>query len=124
MHGKYARLFAPFYTADIIVASPLGLRMIVKSDTEKSRETDFLSSVEVVLIDQFDYLMMQNLDHLHTIMDACNLSPFRSRGADFTRVREHFLDNLQKVIYREYMKKYIYIYFGTCYGMLHGIDLI
>jgi len=41
MHGKYTRLFAPFYSADIIVASPLGLRMIVKSETEKSRETRF-----------------------------------------------------------------------------------
>ena len=29
-------------------------------------------------------------------MDACNLSPFRSRGADFTRVRECYLDDLQK----------------------------
>ena len=59
LHSKYARLFAPFYSADIIVASPLGLRMIVKSAEEKSRETDFLSSVEVLLVDQFDYLMMQ-----------------------------------------------------------------
>jgi hypothetical protein len=48
------------------------------------------------MIDQFDYLMQQNLDHLHTILDACNLSPFKSRGADFTRVRESFLDDLQK----------------------------
>ena len=61
LHSKYARLFAPFYSADIIVASPLGLRMIVKSAEEKSRETDFLSSVDMVILDQFDYLMMQVL---------------------------------------------------------------
>ena len=30
------------------------------------------------------------------MIDACNLSPFRSRGADFTRVRECYLDNLQR----------------------------
>ena len=50
----------------------------------------------MVAVHQFDYLMMQNLEHLHTVVDACNLSPFRSRGADFTRVREWFLDDLQK----------------------------
>ena len=50
MHSKYARLFAPFYSADILVASPLGLRMIVKSETDKARETDFLSSIEVLLV--------------------------------------------------------------------------
>ena len=36
-----------------------GLRMIVKSETDKSRETDFLSSVEMLVIDQLDYLLMQ-----------------------------------------------------------------
>ena len=50
MHSKYARLYAPFYTADVIVASPLGLRMIVKSETDMSRETDFLSSIEVLML--------------------------------------------------------------------------
>ena len=52
--------------------------------------------IQVLVVDQLDYLLMQNPDHLLTVVDACNQSPFRSRGADFTRVRECFLDNLQK----------------------------
>lgn len=59
LHRKYARLFAPFYTSDIIVASPIGLRFITKSKGDKGREIDFLSSIEVLVVDQLDYHLMQ-----------------------------------------------------------------
>lgn len=70
--------------------------MIVKGKEDKGREIDFLSSMEIVVIDQLDYHMMQNFDHMGIVLEAINLAPMKSRGADFTRLREYFLDNNQK----------------------------
>jgi hypothetical protein len=45
---------------------------------------------------QLDYLLMQNPDHLDAVVAAANLAPLRPRGADFARVREAFLDGVQR----------------------------
>jgi hypothetical protein len=52
-------LYADFYSADIIVASPLGLRVIVGADGEEGRDFDFLASVEILVLDQADIFLMQ-----------------------------------------------------------------
>jgi Protein of unknown function (DUF1253). len=57
------QLYADFYSADIIVASPLGLRVIVGADGEEGRDFDFLTSVEILVLDQADIFLMQ-VEHL------------------------------------------------------------
>jgi hypothetical protein len=57
--------------SDIIVASPIGLRMIVKSKGDKGRETDFLTSIEMVCIDQVCAPRMCLVMHLTECVCAC-----------------------------------------------------
>ncbi|KAG8805069.1 rRNA-binding ribosome biosynthesis protein utp25 [Serendipita sp. 399] len=68
---KSVKLFSDFYSSDIIVASPLGLRELI----EKERSADYLSSIEILLI----------FDHINKI-------PKQSHDTDFSRVKPWYLD--------------------------------
>ncbi|XP_075879638.1 U3 small nucleolar RNA-associated protein 25 homolog [Nelusetta ayraudi] len=87
------RLYAPFYSSDIIVASPLGIRTVLGADGEKKRDFDFLSSVELLVLDQADVFLMQNWEHILHVMKHMNLQPLDSHGVDFSRVRMWNLNN-------------------------------
>ncbi|CAH2254604.1 digestive organ expansion factor homolog [Pelobates cultripes] len=93
---KSMRLYSPFYSSDIIIASPLGLRTVIGSEGEKKRDFDFLSSIEVLVIDQVDIYLMQNWEHMLHLMNHLNLQPTESHGVDFSRVRMWNLNNWAK----------------------------
>jgi len=61
---KSVKIYADFYTSDILVASPLGLRMLIGAEGDRQRDFDYLSSIEVMLADQLSMLAMQNWDHV------------------------------------------------------------
>ncbi|XP_077968040.1 U3 small nucleolar RNA-associated protein 25 homolog [Styela clava] len=94
------RLYSPFYSSDIIVASPLGLRTVIGSEGEKHHEHDFLSSIELVIMDQTDVFLMQNWEHVLHIFEHLNITPKDSHGVDFSRVRNFSLDGRNK-FYRQ-----------------------
>lgn len=93
---KTLKLYSDFYSSDVILASPLGLRMVIGVDGEAKRDFDFLSSVEMVIMDQMEILAMQNWDHISHIVEHLNLQPSQSRGVDFSRVRMWSLNGLSK----------------------------
>ncbi|EGF79767.1 hypothetical protein BATDEDRAFT_1232, partial [Batrachochytrium dendrobatidis JAM81] len=95
---KQMKLFSPFYSSDVIVASPLGLKMIIGSEGDRKRDFDFLSSIEVVILDQAEIFMMQNWDHVKSIFTSLNLIPKNAHNCDFSRVRSYALDGRAKYV--------------------------
>uniref|UniRef100_I3KTY2 U3 small nucleolar RNA-associated protein 25 homolog n=1 Tax=Oreochromis niloticus TaxID=8128 RepID=I3KTY2_ORENI len=87
------RLYAPFYSSDIIITSPLGLRTVLGAEGERKRDFDFLSSIEMLVVDQADVFLMQNWEHVLHVMKHMNLQPLDSHGVDFSRVRMWNLNN-------------------------------
>ncbi|XP_074655131.1 U3 small nucleolar RNA-associated protein 25 homolog [Tubulanus polymorphus] len=97
---KTLKLYTDFYHADIIIASPLGLRTIIGGEGDESRDFDFLSSIEILIFDQMDVLLMQNWDHVLHLMDHLHQQPKESHGVDFSRVRMWTLNGWAK-FYRQ-----------------------
>ena len=91
LYSDTLRLFAPFYASDIIVASPLGLRTLVGAEGDR-RETDFLSSLEIVLLDQADVFLMQNWSHVVSLLCATHQQPHSLHGTDIRRIRPWALE--------------------------------
>jgi U3 small nucleolar RNA-associated protein 25 len=89
---KSVKLYADFYSSDIVVASPLGLRRIVGAEGDKQRDIDFLASLEVVYLGCADVMLQQNWQHMVDVFALLNGEPSATRDTDFSRVRLRDLD--------------------------------
>lgn len=99
---KALKLYSNFYSSDIIISSPLGLRMTIKAEGEEQRDYDFLASVELLILDQSEIFSMQNWDHINHIFDHLHLQPKNSHDTDFARVRSWCVNGWSKY-YRQTM---------------------
>ncbi|KAK4797770.1 hypothetical protein SAY86_030096 [Trapa natans] len=87
------RLYSDFYTSDMIVASPLGLiTKFGEAEVEKEKDVDYLSSIEVLIVDHADVIVMQNWSHVETVVQKLNRLPSKQHGTDIMRIRHWYLD--------------------------------
>jgi U3 small nucleolar RNA-associated protein 25 len=122
--AKYCvKLFTDFYRSDIIVASPLGLKILLenkgggnddededgmnqslderRNGRDSQRGYDFLSSIEICYIARADVLLMQNWDHVSDVVRLLNEQPRCSTAIDYSRVRPYHLHDGQSQHWRQ-----------------------
>nr|VDD07354.1 unnamed protein product [Brassica rapa] len=98
---KSIRLYGDFYSSDMIIASPLKLHMAIgQAEENKERDVDYLSSIEVLIIDHADIISMQNWSFLATVVDHINRLPTKQHGTNVMRIRPLYLDG-QARFYRQ-----------------------
>ena len=95
--GVGVKLFTEFYKSDIILASPIGLKMATTkneedNDEEDASDIDFLSSIDICIVARSDVLAMQNWDHVNSVLEYLNQQPKNTANIDFSRVRNYFLE--------------------------------
>ena len=95
---KTLKFYSGFYNSDIILASPLGLRRVIENEDLKKRDYDFLSSVEIAILDQADAMQMQNWENVETVFSHLNLQLREAHNCDFSRVRNYYLDGNAKYL--------------------------
>ncbi|XP_037494412.1 digestive organ expansion factor homolog isoform X1 [Jatropha curcas] len=86
------KLYSDFYSSDMIVASPLNLNARIESAIDKNTDFDYLSSIEVLVIDHADVISMQNWNFLSNILQELNQIPSKQHGTDIMRIRNWYLD--------------------------------
>ncbi len=102
--GISMKLYSEFYKSDIIIASPLGLKLACTSkggeegdndDDDNggdNEDVDFLSSIEICIVDHCDVMLMQNWDHVVSSLESLNQQPSKiNKDTDYSRVRNYLL---------------------------------
>lgn len=95
---KTLKLYTSFYASDLIIASPIGISMILENPDKKKRQDDFLSSIEVLIIDRANQIEMQNWDHINTVLTYVNKIPKEFHDADFSRIRMWLINDQSRLL--------------------------
>ncbi|KAF1762001.1 hypothetical protein GCK72_010261 [Caenorhabditis remanei] len=90
---KVLKLYEKFEKADILVCSPLGLRMILNGDD--GNESHLISSINLTVIDRTDIMIQQNWENLQLIFTHLHSQPSKI-DVDISRVRKLYLDGHSK----------------------------
>ncbi|KAK2636941.1 hypothetical protein Ddye_031733 [Dipteronia dyeriana] len=95
------KLYNDFYTSDLIVASAVNINAkIGKAEKNKDSDVDYLSSIEVLIIDHADVISMQNWSLLTTAVNQLNCIPSKQSRTDVMRIRPWYLEGYAK-FYRQ-----------------------
>lgn len=80
----------------------MGIQLILENTDKKKRQDDFISSIELMVIDQLHSIEYQNMAHITTIFQHINKIPDQQRDADFSRIRMWYI-NEQASFFRQTM---------------------
>ncbi|KAL7737451.1 hypothetical protein ACLKA6_007592 [Drosophila palustris] len=94
---KTMSLYSDISSSDILIASPLALRMIIN---DKEKDFDFLNSIELLIIDQAELFMAQNWENLLYVLDHLHLQPQKLPETNCQRVRSYCLNGTSR-FYRQ-----------------------
>lgn len=94
---KTIKLYSNFYQSDIIICSPLGIQLILENTDKKKRQDDFLSSIELLVVDQLHSIEFQNMLHLTSIFEHINKIPQQQHDADFSRIKMWYINDQAKL---------------------------
>uniref|UniRef100_A0A1I7T378 U3 small nucleolar RNA-associated protein 25 homolog n=2 Tax=Caenorhabditis tropicalis TaxID=1561998 RepID=A0A1I7T378_9PELO len=90
---KVLKLYEKFEKADILVCSPLGLRMILNGDD--GNEAHLISSINLTIVDRTDIMIQQNWENVQLIFSHLHSLPSKI-DVDISRVRKLYLDGHSK----------------------------
>lgn len=98
-------LYSSFDQSDIIIASPLGLKLASPgtetnnpdAEIKNNKVFDFLSSIEILLVDFTEVFLYQNLEHIEEILSFLNKPPKNNQNiVDINRIKENYINNYGK----------------------------
>lgn len=75
----------------------MGLRLITGATGDEKREFSFLSSIDILIIEQANVLYMQNWQHLEELLPILNKTPkYKDMSNSLEEIREYHFENLSK----------------------------
>ncbi|CDS40778.1 digestive organ expansion factor [Echinococcus multilocularis] len=89
---KSVKLYSPFSESDIILASPLGLETLMNNKENDSSDVQYITaSIEVLVIDQAEHLLMQNWATVQDFVSRLNQRPKKPSFSFPARIRLAYL---------------------------------
>ncbi|CAH8512429.1 unnamed protein product [Schistosoma turkestanicum] len=89
---KSVKLYSAFRDSDLIIASPLGIKAVIDDDGEKEADVQhIIASIELLIIDQAEMLLMQNWATVQQVVSLLNQRPTVPVFASAARIRLCYL---------------------------------
>ncbi|CAH8581941.1 unnamed protein product [Schistosoma rodhaini] len=89
---KSVKLYSAFRDSDLILASPLGIKAVIDDEVEKEADVQYIiASIELLIIDQGEMLLMQNWATVQQIVSLLNQRPTVPVFASAARIRLCYL---------------------------------
>ncbi|VUZ41089.1 unnamed protein product [Hymenolepis diminuta] len=89
---KSIKLYAAFAESDIVISSPLGLETLMAEKADNSVDLQYITtSVEILILDQAEHLLMQNWATVQEVVSQLNQRPIKPSLSSPARIRLAYL---------------------------------